>query len=269
MFSSDLKVIKGPLGVVGLFITLIYAIYGYVLKDSLSQLHICLQSMLILFLIGYPILLLHVFFKLVTKHPGKIYGPQDFRTDEGFNTYKKGSLLENMEDFDPSLSNTGASSNPPTVRARANAVAQFIGKEYLAQALLSEYLKDTYGYENVREDFARRSVQLDSGYDFVVSKPNSKDRIHIEVKLISDKSQIDNVLAKADQSRQLVDMMEMGGTRNRDYLLFLVADGTPAIVSAIKNKISETLQTSKYHVRYEFKSLEELEDKYLEDVANN
>lgn len=78
--KSSEKLSRTPLGIVGLFIVLVYGIAGLTLittPDLGDE-----KIYLVWFLILFPILILGVFYRLVTKHYNKLYAPSDYK-DEG------------------------------------------------------------------------------------------------------------------------------------------------------------------------------------------
>jgi hypothetical protein len=75
---------RNPLGIIALFIVLVYGIAGLVLgtaKDSLTADH---KTILIWFLVVFPVVVLILFAWLVSKHHEKLYAPSDYREDESF-----------------------------------------------------------------------------------------------------------------------------------------------------------------------------------------
>lgn len=74
--------VRSPLGIIALFIVLVYAMAGLVTAFSrLPELHLLI---LVIFLALFPVLVLFVFFWLVTRYPNLIYGPADFQEEENF-----------------------------------------------------------------------------------------------------------------------------------------------------------------------------------------
>ena len=74
--------VRSPLGIIALFIVLVYAMAGLVAAFSrLPETH---QLILIVFLATFPVLVLLVFYRLVTRYPNLIYGPADFQEEENF-----------------------------------------------------------------------------------------------------------------------------------------------------------------------------------------
>ena len=84
MNQAAQKLAKNPLGIIALFIVLVYAIAALLLGVSGSTLIHEERFPLILFLVLFPILVLAVFAWLVKNHHTKLYAPSDFNTEEGF-----------------------------------------------------------------------------------------------------------------------------------------------------------------------------------------
>lgn len=76
--------VRNPLGVVALFISLIYGIAALLLGAAASTLASWERAPLIGFVVTFPVIVLYVFYLLVTKHHGKLYGPGDYERDDSF-----------------------------------------------------------------------------------------------------------------------------------------------------------------------------------------
>lgn len=90
-FSESAKgFTKSPLGIIALFIVLVYALAAMAATFSENlQEH---TELLIYFLIGFPIIVFIGFLWLVTKHHDKIYGPSDFKNEENFIRMKSSTI---------------------------------------------------------------------------------------------------------------------------------------------------------------------------------
>ena len=75
---------RNPLGIIALFIFLIYGMTAIVLGWSAEVLALDNQTRLVWFMVIFPVIVLIVFFWLVTRHHTKLYGPGDFRSDDSF-----------------------------------------------------------------------------------------------------------------------------------------------------------------------------------------
>ena len=75
------RLARNPLGIVALFIVLVY---GMVLGVSSANLEPSERQPLVWFLVIFPVVVLGVFYRLVTVHHVKLYAPHDFPDSEGF-----------------------------------------------------------------------------------------------------------------------------------------------------------------------------------------
>ncbi|RJG13554.1 response regulator [Pseudomonas cavernicola] len=80
--DSALGFTKSPLGIIALFIVLVYGFASLVvgLGQGLSD-HI---APLIYFMVFFPVIVFSGFLWLVAKHHNKLYGPSDFKNEENF-----------------------------------------------------------------------------------------------------------------------------------------------------------------------------------------
>jgi hypothetical protein len=76
---------RNPLGIIALFISLIYGFACLVLSTSISNLNGSIERQpLIWFIIGFPILILLSFIYLVVNHHAKLYAPIDYKDEKNF-----------------------------------------------------------------------------------------------------------------------------------------------------------------------------------------
>lgn len=76
---------KNPLGIIALFISLIYGFACIVLSTSINNFKTSSERLpLIWFIILFPVLILLAFVYLVKNHHEKLYAPSDFKNEENF-----------------------------------------------------------------------------------------------------------------------------------------------------------------------------------------
>jgi hypothetical protein len=75
---------KNPLGIIALFISLIYGFACLVLSTASSHLEVYERIPLIWFMVLFPLIIMFSFLFLVTKHHRKLYGPSDFKDEKIF-----------------------------------------------------------------------------------------------------------------------------------------------------------------------------------------
>jgi len=73
---------KNPLGIIGLFLVLVNGIAGLVATSPVLESN--QRLIIILFIVGFPILVIWIFYQLVTKHHTKLYAPADFADEANF-----------------------------------------------------------------------------------------------------------------------------------------------------------------------------------------
>jgi hypothetical protein len=78
------KLSRNPLGIIALFIVLVYGIAALVLGVSSSSLQTNERLPLIYFLVFFPVIVLVAFYRLVANHHVKLYAPLDYQDKEGF-----------------------------------------------------------------------------------------------------------------------------------------------------------------------------------------
>jgi hypothetical protein len=84
-FTSNAKgLAKNPLGIIALFLSLIYVLACLVLGSTISLLVSDERKILIWFIVLFPVCILIVFFILVTYHHTKLYAPSDFKDEKNF-----------------------------------------------------------------------------------------------------------------------------------------------------------------------------------------
>jgi len=84
MLANVKGLAKNPLGIIALFISLIYGFACLVLGITGSGLESNERLVLIIFLVFFPILILVSFIFLVTKHYRKLYAPSDFKDEKNY-----------------------------------------------------------------------------------------------------------------------------------------------------------------------------------------
>lgn len=80
--NSAKSLSKNPLGIIGLFLVLVYGVAALVCASV--NLEILDRRLLIFFLIVFPVLVLIVFYRLVTKHNNKLYAPADYKNEDNY-----------------------------------------------------------------------------------------------------------------------------------------------------------------------------------------
>ena len=95
-FTSTAKSLsRNPLGIIALFIVLVYAIAGVVISLAKEDFYTNPLHPSVIFLSIFPLCVLLVFAFLVAKHHDKLYGPEDYKNEQHFlATFNKKSPIQ-------------------------------------------------------------------------------------------------------------------------------------------------------------------------------
>lgn len=76
--------VKNPIGIIALFISLIYGFANLLLGATATSLTPDERYPLIIFIVLFPVVVLGIFYMLVSRHHGKLYAPGDYKDDKSF-----------------------------------------------------------------------------------------------------------------------------------------------------------------------------------------
>lgn len=105
-FSSMKDLVRNPIGIIALFISLIYGFANLLLGTTAHTLQPDERYPLIIFIVVFPIIVLGVFYLLVSRHHGKLYAPGDYKDDKSF--LRTLSQQEREEKLQKEAEETGA-----------------------------------------------------------------------------------------------------------------------------------------------------------------
>ena len=242
---------RNPLGIIALFISLIYGICALLLGVSVDRLDALNQERLVWFIILFPVGILSAFVFLVTKHHQKLYGPGDFRTDEGFlsaadprsvgEKYLQEAIPEITDLEQPAEGAEGepaAEADAPPDPAAVDSPADVASSEEVIQTedqkvrYVSElYLLEGLALEELQQEFgapARRDVTLSPSWGHRVDAiiETGATPIIVEVKIIGGKSEFNRRIRDGLESlrRSLATFRSINGTEAKGILAVIVRD---------------------------------------------
>ena len=112
------RLARNPLGIIALFIVLVYGIAGMVFGVSLDRLESSERLTLILFLVIFPAVVLAVFYRLVSVHHVKLYAPRDFPDSDGFfRALTPGEQRERLNQEIQEMESDGLASDDDSIHA--------------------------------------------------------------------------------------------------------------------------------------------------------
>ncbi|WP_394226076.1 hypothetical protein [Pseudoalteromonas spongiae] len=158
------KLSGNPLGIIALFIVLLYGIAGLVLSSSANFLTPEERLPLIWLLVIFPFLVLVVFAWLVSQHHTKLYAPKDFVSDEAFlraltPTEKQVKQQEEIAKFEEDSSSSSSMNFTVTAPRNIRKPAGVMYDYGLAEDLAIAHLKSTQNLNILQDQEIRRGDQ--------------------------------------------------------------------------------------------------------------
>lgn len=186
--------VKNPIGIIALFISLIYGFANLLLGTTASSLTANERYPIIIFIILFPVIVLAVYYLLVSRHHGKLYAPGDYKDDKSFlrtlSPEERELKLEN-EAQEALPEPACADAQPPAAAGPQNAYAH---REIRNELRLIESLAVTK-FEAEFNERAERDVALgDTGVSFDAFFPSSGKHAFLEIKSVRHPGTVSMVL---------------------------------------------------------------------------
>ena len=250
---------RNPLGIIALFISLIYGISALLLGSSIDSLQDYNETILILFVVLFPFAVLGVFGWLVACHHKKLYGPGDYQSDQGFidvnHPYSSNEAIEQMEeevkhdaesDYEANKrdnldegDNINGVGDSPGNRRRNNdsdqeeaeklkvsreKIRQMATRNYFAQSLVFQKLSARYNGK-INEHVSIKSNAGDAvQVDGIINTKNGMKIV--EVKFIRNAANIARRFRESsNQLKWVHSMLQQDGYNVDGMLLVFVVDG--------------------------------------------
>lgn len=159
---------RNPLGILALFLVLVYGFACIVVGFGSKSLNESERFPLIWFLVLFPILVLWVFYLLVTRHHRKLYAPVDFKDEKFFVTPLPEEVIQ--ERVDEKVSAAVASQQMPLNEAvlssrPSQATTQTLRNSYLeAEKLAFKALEKDIGFP-IQQQVSVKGSHYDFGFD--------------------------------------------------------------------------------------------------------
>jgi len=253
---------RNPLGIIALFIVLVYGIAGIVFGIAVGNLEWLERLVLCAFLVLFPVAVLLVFYRLVTRHYWKLYAPSDYGQPETF--LEVLSLTEQKRRLDQEVDEIADEEAPKTDSEKAadgsiGSVTETPLRLRLilaADVALREVGSEAGSvvHRNMRAVASDgQRVELDG-----VATIHGRQAA-IEVKLIRPKSWPRALINAVLHSKRVVEDLGL------DVVIALVCDGLSEEQTAeMQSRLDEELE--RYHLRhavgYRVYDLQTLEAKY-------
>jgi hypothetical protein len=239
---------RNPLGIIALFISLIYGMSALLLGTSIDSLAAHNQVILVVFVVLFPFAVLGVFVWLVAKHHTKLYGPGDYKSDQGFldvNTIDNpASLGERLEkdfkeqelgqpesdefkrDQEGPVTDTTDSPNEQAVgrdhSTRNRQRWELMSQAYIAESLVFQELQNELGGTVRRQVVLRASTGEKLEADGIIESAGAV--FIVEVKLLLTRPSHDELILR-NMSRQALNyeqLLQQDGSENIRVLMAVV-----------------------------------------------
>lgn len=254
---------RNPLGIIALFISLIYGMSALLLGVSVDSLEPHNETILVVFIVVFPVVVLGVFSWLVAMHHKKLYGPRDYQTDQGFieannakNPASLGQRLENEIDEDIPVDGDGSSAVSGVSDVQVDGHAESSGKQtfqvnreaflkYRENVMMRTYLAESLVFQDLQNELGgaiRRevAVRTKSGRKLNVDGLVEHDAgtTIVEVKRANNQFNALRVLHEIPyRMRLIVDAVRAEGAQNVNFLLIIVLDAEEKEVGYVEKRI--------------------------------
>ena len=257
------KLSVNPLGIIALFIVLVYGIAALVLGVSANSFESGERLPLIWFLVGFPPIVLFTFAWLVARHHVKLYAPKDYSDPTQFlqalDTAQQRKKLESEVELleDKKLEKEGDSLSPSSSLPRNVLMARVLLAEDLVMRELSAY----YGVNIQRQMGLGRDIGVDGMF------VKDGEGFGIEVKFFRHSKQIRNII---ESLRRVRDHISQLGWKKFNFILAAVIDDTEAEnIDRVKELIEKAIVDLEMNVEIRYFRFSKLTEKYGASLSVN
>ncbi len=253
---------KNPLGIVGLFIVLVYGFACMVLGFNGGHLDPDERKPLVWFLVLFPVLILGAFYRLVTGHHKKLYAPSDYRDEKLFlSPLSDEQRSERLEVEVKRIEAQEAASEPAgaSPRQASSIRASYADAERLAfLAIEQEIGKPFQKYVEIKTN--NRIEQFDGA---LVSDTEAH---LIEVKYFTrpvfKREFLEAVIHRASGFMWEKTMEEKKSRENVFLWLVLVVDFDKSALAAFEDRVKSSVSSQLFDVKLRFYHIDDLKKKY-------
>ncbi len=248
------KLARNPLGIIALFIVLVYGIAGVVLNVSSEFLSESQKSILVWFLVVFPFIVFIGFLWLVSKHHTKLYAPTDYKDEEGFfrsltPEEKKQKIKKEVEEITNEKSEVLIEGGASVIADATKISPPNIGEQILlAEELILREIQNEYDCSITRG----ASIGNDIGFDGIFAKDGKG--YGVEVKLI--KNTINKPALKSD-IKKYSHFISKNNFKNFRIILALAVDnilsfdevGVREFIKNVSSAVEVDIDVKVYHLQ--------------------
>jgi len=232
---------RNPLGIIALFIVLVYGIAALLFTQSLEKLNSDERLPLIWFLMLFPVLVLVTFYLLVSRHHTKLYAPKDYQDRDGF--FRAMTPIESQKKFEADIKieeQLGDSESVQQIIPENKNQDQFLHSAkktsfrdayILAEMLVVRRLELELGIRAIRDVRMENHVGIDALF------VGPKETTVVEVKFTRSQNWKRLLDIGVDQLNRVRVEMEASGKSCR-YILALVIEVIPGGLLELRQELS-------------------------------
>lgn len=262
------KLSRNPLGIIALFIVLVYGIAALVLGISSSNLQPDERLPLIYFLVFFPVIVLIVFYRLVSHHHVKLYAPLDFPDKEGF--FRVLSPLEQKQKLEEEIRNIEEEAKVEEAQQPESVKDKILSVEMEGAGILrtistrhAYVLAEELAYREIESEFGvsvHRQVAIghDYGVDGIFLKKGKP--VAIEIKYTRRPQHARMIIRRElDRFSNIAQSMKP----EPSFLFILVTEGFSDKQRILeKERLMKMIEDSKLSIQIRIFDFDELKEKY-------
>ncbi|WP_269515034.1 hypothetical protein [Brevundimonas subvibrioides] len=268
---------KNPLEVIAIFIALIYGICALLLGSTVSGLEKINQTIMVWFIVLFPVAVLVVFAWLVRNHHKKLYAPGDYRSDDAFHGNQAasddlGARLQSSETIDSQDDSLGEATAAVTGSDIDTAVeiserpTETVSAPPASNSIADLYLAEGLAFQELQKEFdaaVRRHLQVPAvggGLTVVDGILETKSgTAFVEVKVIRRLGDLARRVREVFASLEKINLMAYDGTPLL-VAVFVVADDV--VTPLLAKHLRKFQMMSKANIEVRIFSVATLKRKY-------
>ena len=256
------KLSRNPLGIIALFIVLVYGIAGFVLGISSEHLQSNEKLPLVWFLVFFPVIVLIAFYRLVTHHHVKLYAPNDFPDKEGFfrvlsPAEQRQKLEQEVKAIEAEVPET-KSIKVSSVNANGDGILKTISTRH------AYVLAEELAFRELESEF-KVSVhrQVAFGPDYGVDGIFMNKGLPVAVEIKYSRNPEKNLMALAKEQMMRFSTMNLTSIPSPSFLLAIVVEGLTDEQRVMwVRRIEEMVERRKLSVHIRIYNIDVLKEKY-------
>lgn len=240
---------RNPLGIIGLFVVLIYGL-AVVVAGFSQHLSEGQRWVMVAVVALFPPLVLAAFFRLVTQHHAKLYAPSDWKDERNFLTAAGQDSAEEKRDEEAreiigaEAAEIPATAEEPSGQEVPHQVAnraEITKMLWEAERLALAWLETEYG-QTIRKDVAIGAPGGKFRFDGVILDPETRIHTIFEIKLIRRRHAARSLLrSAAGTAARIASAVELHGRGVQFVLVLVTVDMDEEAREELANEAERTL----------------------------